>query len=215
MKSVILYFTDLEGTILREKDGKYDPGELQIFLQQLSDLQENLDAKVKINIVSPVFMEHMKRIVNRFNIEIAKFNRTNRKTDLDSINAAMASLDSNQYFEQDYTYDVIEPFPRIAEDGGERGKMQHVSNWMDIFPNAKLYIYAGNGRNDILAMRKVLSSPRGAVICPTNSRTQVKEIATFVSDKEDMEGIIEGLSRLNERVRTRQTGKDVDDDGDR
>ena len=25
MENVILYFTDLEGTMLREKDGKYDP----------------------------------------------------------------------------------------------------------------------------------------------------------------------------------------------
>ena len=214
-KNVILYFTDLEGTMLREKDGQYDREELYKLFGQLSDLQNSLQADVKINIVSPIFMEQMKKLVSHFNLEIARYNRSNPSSRLDEINAAMASLDSNQYFDPNYTYDVIEPFPRIAEDGGERGKMQHVSNWMDIFPNAKLYIYAGNGRNDILAMRKVLSSPRGAVICPTNSRTQVKEIATFVSDKEEMEGIIEGLSRLNERVRTRQTGKDVDDDGDR
>lgn len=210
MKSVILYFTDLEGTILREKDGKYDPGELQIFLQQLSDLQENLDAKVKINIVSPVFMEHMKRIVNRFNIEIAKFNRTNRKTDLDLINAAMASLDSNQYFEQDYTYDVIEPFPHIDLDGGEHGKSQHVNNWIRAIPNAKLYIYAGNGRNDILAMKKVLEQPNGIVICPKNSRTEVKNIATVVSDKEDLEGIINNLKLVNKSLK--KTHEDHDDD---
>ena len=210
MKSVILYFTDLEGTILREKDGKYDSSELQSFLQQLSDLQENLDAKVKINIVSPVFMEHMKRIVNRFNIEIAKFNRTNRKTDLDSINAAMASLDSNQYFEQDYTYDVIEPFPHIELDGGEQGKSQHVNNWIKAIPNAKLYIYAGNGRNDILAMKKVLEQPNGIVICPKNSRTEVKNIATVVSDKEDLEGIINNLKLVNKSLK--KTHEDHEDD---
>src|SRR5699024_4747690 len=58
-----------------------------------------------------------------------------------------------------YTYDVIEPFPHIELDGGEQGKSQHVNNWIKAIPNAKLYIYAGNGRNDILAMKKVLEQP--------------------------------------------------------
>lgn len=211
MENVILYFTDLEGTMLREKDGKYDPEKLQQLFEQLSNLQTKLDAKVKINIVSPIFMEHMKKLVNQFNIEIAKFNRGHRTSELDPINSAMASLDSNQYFSQDYTYDVIEPFPDIEKDGGERGKRQHVSNWISAFPNAKLYIYAGNGRNDILAMRKVLEQKNGYVICPKNSRTQVKQMASIVSEKEDIDGIISNLKMLNGRFRT----PDLDDDGDR
>ena len=41
MENVILYFTDLEGTMLREKDGKYDPEKLQQLFEQLSNLQKN------------------------------------------------------------------------------------------------------------------------------------------------------------------------------
>lgn len=59
-KNVILYFTDLEGTMLREKDGQYDREELYKLFGQLSDLQNSLQADVKINIVSPIFMEQMK-----------------------------------------------------------------------------------------------------------------------------------------------------------
>lgn len=60
-KNVILYFTDLEGTMLREKDGQYDREELYKLFGQLSDLQNSLQADVKINIVSPIFMEQMKK----------------------------------------------------------------------------------------------------------------------------------------------------------
>ena len=110
-----------------------------------------------------------------------------------------------------YSFAYFGGNPNIEKDGGERGKRQHVSNWISAFPNAKLYIYAGNGRNDILAMRKVLEQKNGYVICPKNSRTQVKEMASIVSEKEDIDGIISNLKMLNGRFRT----PDLDDDGDR
>ena len=85
-------------------------------------------------------MEQMKKIVSHFNLEIARYNRSNPSSRLDEINAAMASLDSNQYFDPKYTYDVIEPFPRIAEDGGERGKMHtYLIGW--IFFQMQNYIF--------------------------------------------------------------------------
>ena len=60
-------------------------------------------------------------------------------------------------------------------------------------------------------MKKVLEQKNGFVICPQNSRTQVKQIASIVSDKEDIDGIISNLKILNGRFRT----PDLDDDGDR
>ena len=86
-KNVILYFTDLEGTMLREKDGQYDREELYKLFGQLSDLQNSLQADVKINIVSPIFMEQMKKLVSHFNLEIARYNRSNPSSRLDEINA--------------------------------------------------------------------------------------------------------------------------------
>ncbi len=197
MKDVILYFTDLEGTILRESDGKYDKDELFKFFQQLSKLQEQMDAKVKINIVSPVWIKQMEQIVKDFNAEIADYNENKEIQDrLGPINAAVASQD-NKYFSEDYTWDVIEPFPSVTLDGGEKGKFIHVDNWMKTIPDAKLYIYAGNGRNDLRAMKRVVAEDNGFVICPKNSRKQVKEIASFVSEEEDLGGIIDGLQKVN------------------
>ena len=213
MRDTIFYFTDLEGTILREEDGKFDKEEFKKLLEQLAKLQESLNATVKINIVSPIYMDQMKMLVNLFDNQIAEFNKTSSTDRLEQINSAVAFL-KETYSGGDYTYDVIEPFPGRILDGGERGKEVYVRNWMEAYPDAKLYIYAGNGRNDILAMKRVKANPKGFVICPKNSRTEVKEIAHFVSNKEDLEGVIDGLEKINGAVRQRSNKRNKDPEED-
>ena len=87
-----------------------------------------------------------------------------------------------------------------------------MNNWMEAYPDAKLYIYAGNGRNDILAMKRIKANPRGFVICPENSRTEVKKISNFVSGQKDIKGITEGLKKINEAVLARKESKNPTDD---
>ena len=213
MRDTIFYFTDLEGTILREEDGKFDKEEFKKLLEQLAKLQESLNATVKINIVSPIYMDQMKMLVDLFDNQIAEFNKTSSTDRLEQINSAVA-FPKETYSGGDYTYDVIEPFPGRILDGGERGKEVYVRNWMEAYPDAKLYIYAGNGRNDILAMKRVKANPKGFVICPKNSRTEVKEIAHFVSNKEDLEGVIDGLEKINGAVRQRSNKRNKDPEED-
>ena len=54
MEKIILLYSDLEGTILRESDSEYDDTDMYNFLKQLSRLQELMDAKVRMHIVSPI-----------------------------------------------------------------------------------------------------------------------------------------------------------------
>lgn len=194
-KKEIVFFTDLEGTILRETDGEVNQRGFMLLLSELAKLQKNLNGKVKINIVSPIPMKKMKEIIDLLDNLIVKYSmdKSNR---LDLINSAVAFQD-DEYIREDYRYDVIEPFPLTNGDGGERGKEKYVKAWMEEYKNAELYIYAGNGRNDILAMKKIKTSPRGIVICPDNSRTEVKKIADYVSKNEDILGIVEGLRKIN------------------
>ena len=63
---------------------------------------------------------------------------------------------------------------------------------------------------NIISMKKVLEQPNGIVICPKNSRTEVKNIATVVSDKEDLECIINNLKLFNKSLK--KTHGDHDDD---
>ena len=109
-----------------------------------------------------------------------------------------------------------EKLPNFANtfDQEEMIKEVYVRNWMEAYPDAKLYIYAGNGRNDILAMKRVKANPKGFVICPKNSRTEVKEIAHFVSNKEDLEGVIDGLEKINGAVRQRSNKRNKDPEED-
>lgn len=211
MRDTIYFFTDLEGTILRENDGKFDKEEFKKLLEQLAKLQESLNATVKINIVSPIYMDQMKELVDTFDSQIAEFNKTAGKNRLELINSAVA-FPKETFSGGDYRYDVIEPFPGRTLDGGEGGKSIYVNNWMEAYPDAKLYIYAGNGRNDILAMKRIKANPRGFVICPENSRTEVKKISNFVSGQKDIKGITEGLKKINEAVLARKESKNPTDD---
>ena len=54
--------------------------------------------------------------------------------------------------------------------------------------------------NRLETINKVLEQPNGIVICPKNSRTEVKNIATVVSDKEDLEGLINNLKIVNKSL---------------
>ncbi len=72
-----------------------------------------------------------------------------------------------------------------------------------------LSIYMGNGRNDIKSMKRV-KEKGGYVICPSNSRRDVKAIANYVSDKEDLESLTEAFSRIcGERENTKRRETDM------
>ena len=49
-------------------------------------------------------------------------------------------------------------------------------------------------------MKTVKRTGVGYVVCPKNSRTEVKNIANFVSEKEDLQGITECLESLNKQL---------------
>lgn len=201
----ILFFTDLEGTILREKDGEYNDNEMFAFLEQLLQLEENTGAKVHIHIVSPVDIEMMKEIIAKIDKNIGRFNSL-KKVHLKPIEGAVASF-GKEFIEKEHTYDRIIPFSEPIDtrnpDMGKYGKVEYVGMWMEAYDNV-LGIYAGNGRNDIWAMQNI-KKQKGFVICPKNSRTEVKKIADFVSDGTDIRGITDCLDRLNKEIIKRKS----------
>lgn len=58
-KKVILLFSDLEGTILNEKEGRYAEEDMYGFLEQIERMQSITGAEVHIHLVSPVFEKQM------------------------------------------------------------------------------------------------------------------------------------------------------------
>ena len=51
-KKIILLFSDLEGTLLRESDGKFEPEDMYSFLSELYKLQELKKAKIHLHLVT-------------------------------------------------------------------------------------------------------------------------------------------------------------------
>ena len=64
-------------------------------------------------------------------------------------------------------------------------------------------IYCGNGRNDLDAMDYIKRLKQGFIVCPKNSRHEAKAKTTLVSDKTDLLGITDGISKINKLIEKR------------
>ena len=74
----------------------------------------------------------------------------------------------------------------------------------------KKMIYMGNGANDVMAMQKIKSN-NGIVICPYNSTDEVKKIANYKSNEEDLRGLVDGFSKLCQEVEKQKVHVSHDD----
>lgn len=222
----ILIFSDLEGTLLREQDGKYDEQEMFKLLEQIARLEEIEDAEARVHIISPVFVSQMDNLLKEFDETVRAYNKTASHF-VNYIEGATAYQTDEDFFSRrvpssrivplNYNYDIMNPGLYGTE------KLNYVTGCIQSYIKRGPVecIYMGNGRNDIKAM-KYVKEKGGYVICPSNSRHDVKAIAHYVSSKEDLEGLIDGFSRLcdereaskQRRTPTNGNNKDQADDED-
>lgn len=153
-----------------------------------------------MHLLSPIPLDIMEKVLDKLDTYIAKYNREKR-TFIRDIQGATASYPAG-ISQEENTYDRIAPFPeratKDAYDIAAQGKLEYVEKWIRGINNLDFCIYAGNGRNDFRAIDYIRKNSRGYSICPDNSRKAVKKIATFTSESTDIEGIIDGLDRLNQ-----------------
>lgn len=199
--NIILMFLDLEGTILGEETGDFKDEEMNNFLKEIERLQKSSNCKAQIHLISPIQLEHMQKIVERIDNLIFDYSVRNN-TDIKEIADATAYFDDSK----ENTNNKITKFP--SEIGttdlnlsGQYGKKKYVKNWVNEMikrKQVKLYVYAGNGRNDTEAMEYIKSLKNGIVICPKNSRTKIKnDLANFVGTKTELPGTTEALAQMN------------------
>lgn len=156
----------------------------------------------------------MNEVLDKLDTYIAKYNREKR-TFIREIQGATASYPAG-ISQEENTYDRIAPFPeratKDAYDIAAQGKLEYVEKWIRGINNLDFCIYAGNGRNDFRAIDYIRKNSRGYSICPDNSRKTVKKIATFTSESTDIEGIIDGLDRLNQYLIQKNRNEDTRDE---
>ncbi len=213
-EKVILLFSDLEGTILREEDGQFDPETMYQFLGQLEKLQELTGAKVNIHLVSPVYKNHMAEVMDKIDRTIIRYNKLHEhKNDIECIEGGAAYPDNLTAGENldDRITELKRPISSTDFDTARFGKANYVRNWCEIIKESQskelvMAMYCGNGRNDVDAMDYIIkkSGALGFVVCPDNSRHEVKAKTPFVSKKRDLLGITDGISMVNKEIEKRK-----------
>lgn len=209
MKSDIVIFTDLEGTILREIDGKYDETEMFQFLRQINRLEKLEDATAQIHILSPMTVDQMKYILDELDEAFAKYNKTSGNY-VSYIKSAIAIQDNYTDWRNIPNRMLLVKYKNLNQYGEE--KLSYVESYMKAHEgdDIKKIIYMGNGANDVMAMQKVKSN-NGIVICPYNSTDEVKKIATYKSNEEDLRGLVDGFSKLCQEVEKQKVHVSHDD----
>lgn len=210
-KKVILLFSDLEGTILGEENGNYSEEKMNLFLEQIERIQKNTNTKVHIHLVSPVFEKQMEEVIDKIDTSIIRYNRKNGdKTFIEEIEGGSCTQEigvSQNYRKfQSKVVPFKLPINTKEADTSLYGKENYVKTWCNYYTDKgalKTAIYCGNGSNDLNAMKYIKERANGFVVCPKNSRTEVKNIADFVSDKPELLGITEGLTKINDEIEKR------------
>lgn len=209
MKSDIVIFTDLEGTILRDIDGKYDETEMFQFLRQINRLEKLEDATAQIHILSPMTVDQMKYILDELDEAFAKYNKTSGNY-VSYIKSAIAIQDNYTDWRNIPNRMLLVKYKNLNQYGEE--KLSYVESYMKAHKDddIKKMIYMGNGANDVMAMQKIKSN-NGIVICPYNSTDEVKKIATYKSNEEDLRGLVDGFSKLCQEVEKQKVHVSHDD----
>ena len=209
MKSDIVIFTDLEGTILREIDGKYDETVMFQFLRQINRLEKLEDATAQIHILSPMTVDQMKYILDELDEAFAKYNKTSGNY-VSYIKSAIAIQDNYTGWRNIPNRMLLVKYKNLNQYGEE--KLSYVESYMKAHKDddIKKMIYMGNGANDVMAMQKIKSN-NGIVICPYNSTDEVKKIANYKSNEEDLRGLVDGFSKLCQEVEKQKVHVSHDD----
>ena len=209
MKSDIVIFTDVEGTILREIDGKYDETVMFQFLRQINRLEKLEDATAQIHILSPMTVDQMKYILDELDEAFAKYNKTSGNY-VSYIKSAIAIQDNYTGWRNIPNRMLLVKYKNLNQYGEE--KLSYVESYMKAHKgdDIKKMIYMGNGANDVMAMQKIKSN-NGIVICPYNSTDEVKKIATYKSNEEDLRGLVDGFSKLCQEVEKQKVHVSHDD----
>ena len=211
-KKVILLFSDLEGTLLRESDGKFEPADMYSFLSELYKLQELTKAKVHLHLVSPVYQKQMNAIMKQIDKAIESFSKIHKlENSLNPIEGGAAYPDIDMIsseFTGDRIFPLRDPINTKDFDTAKFGKADYVLNWCEHYMESDLNelimaIYCGNGRNDLDAMDYIKRLKQGFIVCPKNSRHEAKAKTTLVSDKTDLLGITDGISKINKLIEKR------------
>lgn len=203
-----IIFSDLEGTILRDRDNSYSDEDMFNFLQIINNFNKVTNAIPEIHLVSPVGGAFMDKCINKIDKNISSFNSITHSR-LPFIHSAYCS-ENNDIDVKLSSNIIIAKAPTSSNYNS--WKSMYVQDICDSMtsntPNNTInFIYLGNGQNDLRSM-EIVKRFKGVVICPQNSDSKVKLLSDFIGKSDDLRGITDGL---NQYVKTLIPPHSIDD----
>lgn len=191
-KDVTIIFSDLEGTILREKDQDFSPEQFQLLINKIHKFLSITNTQLSFVILSPIEAKYMIPIVERIQNEFDNFNMKN---------GTRYSIDFAACYKES---DDIRDLPKyiLPMLDGIAGKKRVVNYYVEEAgrrTNIRNTIYMGNGRNDIDSVEYLRAKYRenAYTICPRNSRTKLRtNPRNFIGEETDLKGLISGFDKL-------------------
>ncbi len=208
---VILLFTALDGTILREEDKRYSKGMMYKVLEQINKMQMITHARVRWYLVSPKDEFVVSYLMNEIDKNIFEYNKilcmVQYGSMINKVQGALATqledLKTRKYKKIDKR--VFAFRKNSSSDPAGKGNLKYVKQWImmtdDERAGSEVYkiIYAGSSLYEMPTMEYIKKEKHGYVIVPDNAEYKVKKRGTTVTQYPDLQGVAAGLERINKQ----------------
>ena len=210
-KDISVVFSDLEGTLLREEDGDFDPQQFQSLIGKIHTFLSQTSTELKFVIVSPIESKYMVPLLDKLDDEFHAFNKEHN---------TRYKIDVAACYKESDTMDNLPNniLPILDDRAGKKRVVDYLTDSLGYRFNIMNTIYMGNGRNDVDSIDFLRSKYKdhAFTICPQNSRNKLKaNPKNYIGEETDLSGLNNGFDKLlSDLNMLEQSNPDDHDDHD-
>ena len=202
--NITVVFSDLEGTLLTEETGSFDPNKFQSLISNMHSLLTETSTELKFVIVSPIESRLMQPILEDLNSEFHKFNKTN---------GTRYQIDFAACYNDATDMDRLpnNVLPILSANVGKERVVNYLTDSLEYRFNILNTLYMGNGRNDIASINFLKNKYRknAYAICPENSKSWLRANPYIYHGRgTDLDGLNDGFNQLLIDLKKRKSEQD-------
>ncbi len=191
-QNISVIFSDLEGTLLSEETGTFDPSKFQTLISNMHSFLTETSTELKFIIVSPIESHLIQPILENFNSEFHRFNKTN---------GTRYQIDFAACYDDATDMDRLPNniLPILSANVGKERIVNYLTDSLGYRFNISNTLYMGNGRNDIASINFLRNKYRknAYAICPENSKSWLRNNPKIYHGKgTDLDGLNDGFNQL-------------------
>lgn len=190
--NITVVFSDLEGTLLAEETGTFDPNEFQTLINKIHSFLTYTSTELKFVIVSPIESHIIQPILEDLNNVFHEFNKENDTKYQVDFAACYSDKDDMDKLPNNI-------LPILSATVGKERVVNYLTDSLGYRFNINNTIYMGNGRNDIASIDFLKGKYRESAyaICPENSKSWLrKNPSLYHGQGTDLAGLNDGFDKL-------------------